>query len=102
MGNCEGDYIWLYEDPQTPKEIYPSKIECLKSDYIKLSQLCKIAEEKGIGGSRACNAFGGDKGKYKVVTERKARAVCHGSQPRKFVLTAAAIDYLSEMGLHDW
>jgi hypothetical protein len=98
----EGDYIYLDDDPSTPVDLFPTKAECKQYEYIKLSQLCKIAAKKGIGGSRACNAFGGDKGKYKVISERKVRAVMHKSQPRKYVLTTAAFDYLKQMGLENW
>ena len=97
-----GNYIWLATDPPTPIGKYPSKEECLRFDFIKMSQFCKIAEEKKVGGSRACNAFGGDKGQYKVVSERQSRAVLHKTQPRKFVLTTAVIAYLREFGITDW
>jgi len=102
MNDIPGNYVWLAIDPPTPKEKYPSKEECLKFDYLKMSQLCEISEKKKIGRSRACNAFGGDKGQYKVVSERQSRAVRHKSQPRKYVLTTAAIAYLREFGVTDW
>ena len=102
MNHISGNYIWLSSDPPTPQEKYPSKEECLKYEYIKMAQLCEISQRKGFGRSRACNAFGGDKGKYKVVSERQVRAVAHKTQPRKFVLTAAAVKYLLELGITDW
>ena len=102
MNTSKSCYIYLAIDPQTPKDKYPSKEECLKYDFIKMSQLCEIANKHKLGGSRACNAFGGDKGQYKVVTERMARAVIHKTQPRKYILTSAAISYLKTFGLEDW
>lgn len=102
MENCTGKYIWLAEDPPTPEGISPSREECLKFEYMKMSQFCKIAEITKIGGSKACNAFGGDKGKYSVVSERMARAVCHNTQARKFVLTTAAVAYFQEHGIMEW
>lgn len=102
MNTSRDNYIFLPIDPPTPKEKYPSKAECLKYEFIKMSQLCEIAEKHKIGGSRACNAFGGDKGQKKVVTERMARAVIHNTQPRKYVLTSSVISYFKEFGLGDW
>ncbi len=98
----DANYIYLPVDPLTPREKYPSRLECEKYEYIKMSQLCEISERNGNGNSRACNAFGGDKGKYKVISERMARAVIHGTQPRKYVLSTAAIQYLQESGIYNW
>jgi len=102
MKKGDSNYIYLAIDPSTPEGKYPSKADCIKYEYIKMSQLCEISDRKGLGGSRACNAFGGDKGQYKVITERMARAVMHKTQPRKYVLTTAAILYLKEFGIEDW
>lgn len=102
MNTGAGNYIWLAIDPPTPNDKYPSKTECLKFEFLRMAQLCEITEQKGYGRSRACNAFGGDKGQYAVITERTARAVMHQTQPRKYVLTSAAIVYLKELGIEDW
>lgn len=96
------NYIFLDVDPDVPEEKFPSKQECCKFEYIKMAQLCEIAEKKGLGRSKACNAFGGDRGKYLVVSERMARAVKHKSLPRKYVLSSVAIEYLAENGVFEW
>lgn len=102
MKTGEANYIWLAIDPRTPKDKYPTKADCLKFEYIRMAQLCEITQQKGYGRSRACNAFGGNKGQYKVITDRMARAVMHQTQPRKYVLTAVAISYLKEFGIEEW
>jgi hypothetical protein len=102
MKTGKENYIYLAIDPPTPEEKYPSKADCLRFEYIRMAQLCEITDQKGLGRSRACNAFGGDKGQYQVVIERMARAVMHKTQPRKFVLTTAVISYLKELGIEDW
>jgi len=102
MQSKEENYIPLAIDPPTPDGKSPAKADCLKFEYMKMSQFCLIAKNKGIGGSRACNAFGGDKGQFTVITERMARAVRHGTQPRKFVKTTAVLSYFKEFGVDDW
>jgi len=60
-------------------------------------QLCNIAKAHGVGSSRACNAFGGDRGKYHVVSDRMARVAGNS----KYILVRAADQYFKEMGI-DW
>ena len=94
----EGDYIELKSPPATPPNKIPTRQECEGYDYMFMTQLCNIAEFKfNIGRSKACNAFGGDKGKHKVISVRKARIY----DGRKYVLVSAVIDYFAELGL-DW
>jgi hypothetical protein len=91
----EGDYIRLSTCPEVPPNKVPSKAECGHYEYITMVQLCNIAENNKIGRSKVYNAFGGNKGKIKVISERKAREF----GGRKFVLVSAVIDYFQELGI---
>jgi hypothetical protein len=102
MANYDGNYMWLPIDPPTPKKPYPTKNECEKFEFIKMSQLCEITQRHGLGRSPACEAFGGDRGRNKVSPERQARAVEHKKSVRKYVLTTAAIEYLRQVGIGSW
>lgn len=102
MNDYDGNYVWLKMDPSTPIEKYPLIYKCKDFEFMKMSQLCEIAERHGLGRSPACNAFGGDRGKFKVSNDRQARAVKHGKTVRKFVLSTAAITYLAEKGINNW
>jgi hypothetical protein len=55
--------------------------------FMYMAQLCVIAARHGLTRVKACNAFGGDKGKHQVITHRKARIWNN----RKYVLIRAAI-----------
>ncbi len=90
-----GDYVILSGTPDTPLNKIPTRQDCEGYTFMTMVQLCNIAESKGIGRSRACNAFGGDKGKHKVVSERMART----DGFRKFVLVSAVVDYFKELGI---
>lgn len=94
-GNIASIYVELSDMPRIPSKETPSKKECQGFEYISMVQLCNIAEEYGIGRSKACNAFGGDRGRRLVIPERMARV--YGGI--KFVLVNAAIDYFSEIGI---
>jgi|GEM_PF-495262 len=99
---AEGDYIYLDNPPDTP---IPSsgdvlvKTDCAGFAYMTMAQFCKIAEVQKKGGSRACNAFGGDRGKCKVASDRKTRAAWVGRKLRKYVLVSAAEQYFRENGI---
>jgi hypothetical protein len=92
----EGDYIKLSAAPALPLNETPSRVECEGYEYMTMKQLCNIAEQHGMGRSRAGNAFGGDKGKYKVISDRKARVY----MGRKYVLVRAVIDYFKDEGIN--
>lgn len=72
---------------------------------MSMKQLCEIADSFNIyrkGGSFACNAFGGDKGKNKVQCDRKARKWYGGGKSTvKFVLISAVEEFFKEECL-DW
>jgi hypothetical protein len=90
------DYIFLDAAPEVPAQWKPTRSQCSGYDYMSMVQLCNIAEKFGMTRSFACNAFGGDKGKYKVEPARMARAVMIGNILRKFVLTSAVAEFFSE------
>ncbi|MCD4671108.1 MAG: hypothetical protein K8R77_00460, partial [Anaerolineaceae bacterium] len=59
-------------------------------------------EKSGQGRSIACNAFGGDKGKIPVQTERQTWEWKQGGHRiKKFVLISAVEKYFQEAGI-DW
>ena len=99
------DYNVLYEYPEYPSGKAPSKSECKKYRFMSMAQLCNIADSFKIprkGGSFACNAFGGDKGKYKVISERKAwKWYGGGKNTVKFVLVSAVEKFFEDEGM-DW
>ncbi len=90
-----GNYILLKQKPEIPANESPTKKESEEFEYITMVQMCNITERKGLGRSKACNAFGGDKGKFDVLSVRKARIF----GDRKYVLVSAVIDYFNELGL---
>jgi predicted transglutaminase-like cysteine proteinase len=96
-------YKELDEYPNYPSSLTPSKADCENYTYMSMVQLCNISESLGKSRSFACNAFGGDKGKYKVSQERKARK-WYGEVkvgiPVKFVLVSAVEDFFKEEGLN--
>lgn len=91
------NYIYLNSVPSIPAELTPTRDQCFGYEFMTMVQFCNIAETHGLGRSRACNAFGGDRGKYRVISDRMAR-VYNG---RKFVLIRAADAYFKELGI-DW
>ncbi len=91
------NYIYMDKFPSIPGQGTPTREECFGYEFMTMVQFCNIAEEHGIGRSRACNAFGGDRGKYQVISDRLAR-VFNG---RKFVLVRAVDEYFKELGI-DW
>ncbi|HEY9075522.1 MAG TPA: hypothetical protein VIO61_03190 [Anaerolineaceae bacterium] len=91
----DGDYIWLSREPRVPPNEIPTRIECENYEFMYMSQMCNIAEKHGLTRSQAARAFGGDKGKLKVISERKARAFGN----RKYVLVSAVVKYFQEMGI---
>ncbi len=92
----EGNYVILSRTPATPLNKIPTRHECKSYEFMTMAQLCNIAESNGIGRSKACNAFGGDKGKHKVIIERMART----DGIRKYVLVSAVFDYFEELGIN--
>ena len=90
------NYIFLEKIPDFPPQPTPTQHECDGYQYMTMVQLCNIAEKHGRTRGFACNAFGGDKGKYRVEPNRMARAVMIGNKLRKFVLVSAVKDFLSE------
>ncbi len=91
------NYIYLDKFPSIPSQITPTHDECFGYEFMTMVQFCKIAMSHGIGRSRACNAFGGDRGKYQVISDRMAR-VFNG---RKFVLIRAVDMYFKQIGI-EW
>ena len=92
----EDNYIYISFIPATPPQGTPTRLECEGYEYMTMVQLCNISEAHGMGRSKACNAFGGDRGKYKVQSVRMARLP--KNQPkRKYVLVSAVIDYFAEI-----
>lgn len=89
--------IYLSSLPSIPSEYYPTRNQCFGYEFMTMVQFCNIAESHGVGRSRACNAFGGDRGKYQVISDRMAR-VFNG---RKFVLVRVVDKYFKELGV-DW
>jgi hypothetical protein len=97
------DYIELDFYPHYPEGKTPSREDCAGYKYMAMNQLCNIAEKNGFGRSKACKAFGGDKGKkYPVTSERKVRhKLLQKGKPEKFVLIDAVEQYFAEIGI-DW
>lgn len=94
-------YQELSEYPEYPANKVPSQADCEGYTYISMVQLCNISEKYGQTRSKACNAFGGDKGKLPVAPERQAWVWGQGGyQVKKFVLVSAAKDYFREVGIH--
>ncbi len=94
--------IELLQYPEIPSSDFPKKIDCLGYTYISMVQLCNIAEQAGNGRNKACRAFGGDKGKIPVISERQAREWKRGGHlVKKFVLIDAVDRYFQEIGL-EW
>jgi hypothetical protein len=97
------NYIALDKYPDYPSDKTPSKADCKGYTYMSMVQLCNISESLGKSRGFACNAFGGDKGKYKVSQERKARK-WYGEVkvgiPVKFVLISAVEEFFREEGLN--
>ncbi len=94
------NYIFLDYAPETPIQNAPTRSECVNFEFMLMTQLCNIAEKYQNTRSIACNAFGGDKGKYKVDETRMARAVMIGRKLRKFVLVSAVEEYFREIGIN--
>jgi hypothetical protein len=92
----DGNYVVLKNEPEVPLNQCPTRKDCDGFEYMTMVQLCNITESKGLGRSKSCNAFGGDKGKKEVLSVRKARIFGE----RKFVLVSAVIDYLAEQGIN--
>jgi hypothetical protein len=90
-----GNYIFLAEIPSNPLQSTPTRDECFGYEFMMMVQLCNIAEKYNISRFKACKSFGGDKGKYQVITDRMARVV----GIRKYVLIRAADQYFKEMGI---
>jgi len=94
-------YQELPEYPEYPANKYPSQADCEGCTYISMAQLCEISQKNGQGRSKACNAFGGDKGKFPVAPERQAWVWSKGGyRVKKFVLVSAAKDYFREVGIN--
>ena len=96
---AEGRYIYLDTPPDTPQRPdggVLTQADCGGFEFMTMAQFCKIAEVRGLGGSRACNAFGGDRGNFGVVSERMTRAAWVGNKLRKYVLVNAVTDYFKE------
>ncbi len=103
MNDYEGDYDYLDTDPPIPSNPVPTRKELLQFEYISLAQLCRIdPKPAGFRKMRACEAFGGDRGRNEVIPERKVRAVKHGKSVRKYVLVSAVINYLKMVGIEYW
>ncbi len=98
------NYIALDQYTDYPSSKTPSKADCEGYTYMSMVQLCNIADSFKIprkGGSFACNAFGGDKGKYEVQSDRKARKwYGGGKKPVKFVLISAVEEFFKEEELN--
>jgi hypothetical protein len=90
------NYIFLETEPPTPTQKSPGRVDCASYEYITMVQLCNIAEDHDLTRSTACNAFGGDRGKYQVEPARMARAVWIGNKLRKYVLVSAVAEYFAE------
>ena len=101
-GIKDTDYIEPEFYPHYPEGETPSREDCAGYKYMSMNQLCNIAEKHGFVRSKVCNAFGGDKGKYAVPPERKARHFKKDkNRIEKFVLIDAVEQYFMEIGL-DW
>ena len=101
VANQKGlNYNFLDSEPPTPSLKSPRKIDCAEYEYITMVQLCNIAEDHNLTRSNACNAFGGDRGKYVVEPERMARAVMVGNKLRKYVLVSAVAEYFKEHNIN--
>jgi len=96
--NEEDNYIYISSTPDTPPQDTPTRLECEGYEYMTMVQLCNISEAHGMGRSKACNAFGGDRGKYNVQSERMAR-VPKDQPKRKYVLVRAVIDYFAGLNV---
>jgi len=96
-----GDYVFLEHIPDVPSPKTPNQKDCGGYEYMTMVQLCNIAESHGMTRSRACNAFGGDKGKYQVEPIRKARVILIGNRLRKYVLVSAVSDFFFQENI-DW
>lgn len=95
------NYIALDKYPDYPSTKTPSKADCDGYTYMSMVQLCNISESLGKSRSFACNAFGGDKGKYEVELARKARKWYGGGKRTvKFVLIRAVEEFFKEEGLN--
>jgi len=90
-------YIYLDTKPRTPLQDAPTREQCFGFEFMSMVQFCNVAVVHGVGRSRACNAFGGDRGKYQVISDRMARAY----NGRKFVLIRAVDEYFKQLGI-DW
>ena len=97
----ETGYKELEEYPEYPAAKTPTKADCAGYTYISMVQLCNISESLGKSRSFACNAFGGDKGKYPVQADRQAWVwLKGGKQVKKFVLISAVEEFFNEEGLY--
>lgn len=94
--NGQPNYIDLSQLPSFPEDYTPTREQSFGYEYMTMVQFCNIAKTHGIGQSRACNAFGGDRGKYQVISDRMARVF----NRRKFVLIRAVDRYFKEMGIN--
>ena len=72
------DYIELDEYPEFPANKEPSKADCVGYTYMSMVQLCNLSKRLGKSRGFAYNAFGGDRGKYKVDPDRMTRAYLKG------------------------
>lgn len=99
------NYNVLVIYPDYPSAKTPTKSDCEGYKYMSMAQLCNIADSFKIprrGGSFACNAFGGDKGKCDVQSDRKAwKWYGGGKNTVKFVLVRAVERFFEEEGM-DW
>lgn len=95
------NYIALDKYPEYPSAKIPTKADCKGYTYMSMVQLCNISESLGKSRSFACNAFGGDKGKYDVQSDRKARKWYGGGKSVvKFVLISAVEEFFEEERLN--
>ena len=95
------NYIYIDFYPEYPSPEIPTKADCEGFTYMSMKQLCNISESLGKSRSFACDAFGGDKGKYDVQIDRKARKWDgKGKRVKKFVLVSAVEKFFEEAGLN--
>ena len=94
-------YFTLVEYPDFPSPEVPTREDGEGYIFMSMVQLCNISEQNGQSRSKACNAFGGDKGAIAVQIVRKAWECTQPgpSRRRKFVLISAAEKYFEEVGI---
>lgn len=94
-------YLFVERIPEVPNQTTPTKEQCRGFKYMTMVQLCNIAEFHGLTRSQACNAFGGDRGKFEVPRNLMASSIMIGNQLRKYVFVESVIEYFTEMNV-DW